>query len=44
MRKTPLGHTVMQMPYITHRQVEFRDTDAAGIMHFLDLLHIHGRG
>ena len=24
----------MQAPYHSHRQVEFRDTDAAGIMHF----------
>lgn len=24
----------MQSPYISHRRVEFRDTDAAGIMHF----------
>ena len=24
----------MQAPYRTHRRVEFRDTDAAGIMHF----------
>ena len=24
----------MQMPYVSHRRVEFRDTDAAGIMHF----------
>jgi 4-hydroxybenzoyl-CoA thioesterase/acyl-CoA thioester hydrolase len=24
----------MPQPYISHRRVEFRDTDAAGIMHF----------
>ena len=24
----------MQTPYLSHRRVEFRDTDAAGIMHF----------
>ena len=35
---TTLSFRTMPVPFVTSRRVEFRDTDAAGIMHFASIM------